>query len=85
MQLNLNPFFQAKIQAKVQAKIVYIVSDPQGVGSKATVPLTQEAYKTRPSDLIRLWMDLGDLASRLEADLCDDVILKGGFHLGRPH
>lgn len=49
----------------------------QGVGSKAAVvPLTEETYKTRPSDLIRLWMDLADLASRLETEICDDVILK---------
>ena len=48
----------------------------QGVGAKAAKPLTEETYKTRPSDLIRLWMDLGDLASRLDTEICDDVILK---------
>ena len=48
----------------------------QGVGAKVAVPLTEETYKTRPSDLIRLWIDLEDLASRLETDLCDNVILK---------
>ena len=48
-------------------------SSDQGV---AAVSLTEETYKTRPADLIRLWVDLGDLASRLESEFFDDVLVK---------
>ena len=53
-------------------------SSDQGVASQAAaaVSLTEETYKTRPADLIRLWVDLGDLASRLESEFFDDVVVK---------